>query len=38
VTEQLQGLSAPELRKIGAYERKHANRKTVHKKIETLTS
>jgi hypothetical protein len=37
VTERLQGLSAPDLRKIDAYERKHGNRKTVHKKIQALT-
>jgi hypothetical protein len=38
VIERLQGLSEPDLHKIDAYERKHANRKTLHEKIETLTS
>jgi hypothetical protein len=38
VIERLQGLSEPDLRKVDAYERKHANRKTVHEKIETLRS
>jgi hypothetical protein len=38
VIRRLQGLSAPDLRKIDAYERKHADRKNVHEKIHTLTS
>jgi len=38
VVERLQGLSEPDLRKVDAYERKHANRKTVHEKVQSLTS
>jgi len=38
IVERLERLSKPELRKIDAYERKHGNRKTVHHKIESLTS
>jgi hypothetical protein len=37
IIQRLTGLSQQDLHKIDAYERKHADRKTVHHKIETLT-
>jgi len=38
VTDRLGGLTAPELRKVRDYERRHANRKTVLEAIETALS
>jgi hypothetical protein len=37
IVNRLERLSEPDLRKIDAYERKHANRKTVHERIASLT-
>jgi hypothetical protein len=37
VVKRLESLSRTDLHKIDAYERKHANRKTIHHKIESLT-
>jgi hypothetical protein len=37
IVDRLEGLSETDLHKIGAYERKHDNRKTVHSKIESLS-
>ena len=37
IVQRLERLSGTDLHKIDAYERKHANRKTVHQKIEVLT-
>ena len=37
IVQRLERLSETDLRKIDAYEHKHANRKTVHQKIEVLT-
>ena len=38
VMQRLERLSHEDLHKVDAYERKHRNRKTVHLKIESLTS
>jgi hypothetical protein len=37
IIQRLARLSQQDLHKVDAYERKHADRKTVHQKIETLT-
>jgi hypothetical protein len=37
IIQRLTGLSQQDLHKIDAYERRHANRKTVHHKVEALT-
>ena len=37
IIQRLGRLSEPDLHKVDAYERKHANRKTVHLKVESLT-
>jgi hypothetical protein len=37
IVQRLERLSETDLHKVDAYERKHANRKTVHNKIEALT-
>jgi hypothetical protein len=37
IVQRLARLSEKDLHKVDAYERRHANRKTVHRKVETLT-
>lgn len=37
IIQRLDRLSGQDLHKVDAYERKHANRKTVHEKVEALT-